>query len=222
MSVSSSVSVSQAVRRIPNSLLLLTGGRLLFVPAIIFAIPRSVLATAALLAVFIVLDLYDGVVARELDADDPARRALDSIVDRLSIWPVYAAVTVMGLLPMVLFALLVARDVYCACLCHSMLREKDVAIRADWLYRSLNLMLAGWVVMAPQVDSAVRVSSFACILVYSLVVAGDLHRSVRRVLQMPVSGAPMVLAAGSLRPGKTVREVSASGGPVSIPSLAHP
>jgi phosphatidylglycerophosphate synthase len=209
------------VMEVPGRLLLLTLGRLAFVPAIIVALSISPLLTFALLAAFVGLDLYDGVLARELDADDPIRRALDSIVDRLSIWPVYIAASLMGMLPLVFVALMVARDLYCAALCGRMVRQKGIAIRADWLYRSLNLMLAAWIVAAPLLSSTARLGSFAFVLAFSLLVAADLRRSVLRVMRMPTIGTPAVISASGLRPGKSQGALLPIGRPVAVSAPVH-
>ncbi|HEX2086949.1 MAG TPA: CDP-alcohol phosphatidyltransferase family protein, partial [Solirubrobacteraceae bacterium] len=65
---------------VPASLLALTLGRLLLVPVIIVSFDVVPLVTTAALAIFIAADLYDGVLARQLDADDTARRTLDTLV----------------------------------------------------------------------------------------------------------------------------------------------
>jgi phosphatidylglycerophosphate synthase len=209
------------VKEVPGRLLMLTLGRLVFVPAIIVALSISPLLTLALLAAFIGMDLYDGVLARELGADDPARRALDSVVDRLSIWPVYVAASLMGLLPLVFVALMVARDLYCAALCGRMVRQRDIAIRADWLYRSLNLMLAAWIVAAPLLSPAARLGSFAFVFAFSLLVAADLRRSVLRVMRMPAAATPTVISASSLRPGKSQAAALPIGRPVAVSAPVH-
>jgi phosphatidylglycerophosphate synthase len=142
--------------RMPRSLLALTIGRLALVPIIIASFDRQPAVTTAVLAIFITADLYDGVLARRLDADDTTRRTLDTVVDRLSIWPVYLAITVDGYLSAGLLALFALRELYTGYWCQRLLRERDVVIRADWMYRGLNLALAGWVIAAPFASSAGR------------------------------------------------------------------
>ena len=185
--------------KVPGVLLALTLGRLALVPVIILSFDGVPAITAAALAAFIAVDLFDGVLARWVGADDPPRRALDSIVDRLSIWPVYGAVTLAGFLPPALFVALFARDLYCAYWCYRIVGDRDVAIRADWMYRALNLMLAAWIVLAPFASARLRDVLFVGVLVFSVVVAVDLKRSAVLVLQMPNHVRGVVISAGVLR-----------------------
>jgi phosphatidylglycerophosphate synthase len=134
---------------------------------------------------FIVADVYDGVLARRRDADGPARRALDSIVDRLAIDACLIGACASGMLPLPLLCGFLARDVYLALLCRRMVRERRVAIKADWLYRSLNLAVAAWGMTAPFVFAEGRVALGAALLAFSLLVARDLNRAVRLVLSAP-------------------------------------
>lgn len=188
-----------SVIRTPPVLLAWTLGRLGLVPIVISAFVISPQMTAVALLAFIAADLYDGVLARELEADDTSRRVLDSLVDRIAIWSVYVAVSVAGYLPAVLLALLLARDLYCGMWCYRMVRDRNVAIRADWLHRSLNLMLAGWVVLVPLLSGSARSISFIAILGFSLVVALDLRRCVLSVLAAPSALRDAVLPARDLR-----------------------
>jgi phosphatidylglycerophosphate synthase len=183
----------------PPVLLAWTLGRLGLVPIVIAAFVISPPLTAIALGIFVVADLYDGVLARELDADGPSRRVLDSLVDRVSIWSVFLAVTLAGYLPPFLLGLLLARDFYCGAWCYRMVSSRNVVIRADWMHRSLNLMLAGWVIVAPMMGSAVRSSLFAGIMLFSLLVAADLIRSISRVLGSPPSLRNVVVSARDLR-----------------------
>jgi phosphatidylglycerophosphate synthase len=186
------------VRTVPGKLLALTLGRLALVPIVLLSLETPAVSGLAL-AAFVALDLYDGVAARGLGADDLTRRALDSIVDRISIWSVYLAVTLLGLLPPILLAALVARDLFCAHWCRRIVLERGVAISADWLYRGLNLALAGWVVAAPLLSGPARASLFAVVLAAAAVVAYDLMRSSRWLLARPAGTTPEVVAAGWLR-----------------------
>lgn len=178
-----------------------TLGRLGLIPIIIAAFAISPELCAIALAAFVAADLYDGVLARQLNADDPARRAIDSIVDRISIWSVYIAIGIAGYLPVALLGLLLVRDLYCAVWCYRMVRRRGVAIKADWLHRSLNLMLAGWVVIAPQLTGAWRSGVFAGVLAFGFYVAVDLRQCIDRVLRAPVSVHDVVIPAASLRHG---------------------
>jgi len=186
-------------RGIPASLLTLTLGRLFFVPVIILSFDRAPAVTAGALVAFILLDLYDGVLARQQNADDPPRRVLDTVVDRLSIWPVYVAITLLGFLPPILLLLFFARDLYCAYWCHRILTAREVVIRADWMYRSLNLMLAGWVIAAPFLQAPILNALFVGILGFSVAVALDLKRSAVTILRKPAHVRSAVLPAGALR-----------------------
>jgi phosphatidylglycerophosphate synthase len=197
--ISSLFELVSSMKEVPRMLLLVTLGRFLFIPVVILSFDDSPLITAAALAVFIAADLYDGVLARKLGADDPARRVLDSLVDRASIWLVYMTVTAAGLLPPAFLVVLLARDLYCGYLCHKIVHTRNVVICADWAYRGLNLMLAGWVVIAPLVQAQARLGLFAGILLVSAAVAVDLKRSVAAILQMPSSVASVVIPAGDIR-----------------------
>lgn len=198
------VSVLHSVRtlfKMPLVLAAWTLGRLGLVPIIIAAFVVSPVLCAVALAAFIAADLYDGVVARELNADDPDRRALDSIVDRIAIWSVYIAVVLAGYLPPILLMLLLTRDLYCAVWCYRMMRQRGIAIKADWMHRSLNLTLAGWVVAAPLLASPLRSALFIGVLAFALFVAVDLRRCIGKVLEAPESFRDMVVPAASLRVG---------------------
>jgi phosphatidylglycerophosphate synthase len=184
---------------IPGRLLGWTLGRLGLIPIVIVSLGISPPLTAVALAAFVLADLYDGVLARQLSADGPSRRVLDSVVDRISIWAVFIAVVLAGYLSVVLLALLLLRDLYCGVLCYEMLRKRNVAIRADWLYRALNLMLAAWVVIAPTTTSATRSILFLAVLGFSIFVAADLRQSIEKILRMQPPVRDAVLAAGELR-----------------------
>jgi phosphatidylglycerophosphate synthase len=199
-----------AVSHVPGRILTMTIGRVLVVPIVMLTYDRLQFVTALALAVFVAVDLYDGVLARALDADDVTRRVLDTAVDRASIYPVYIWLTVTGRLPLVLLLVLFAREAYCAYWGHILLRRRAVVVKADWLYRSFNLMLAAWVIAAPYLGLALGAAVFAAIMVYSLPVARDLGRSVRTVLALPPAFANVVLPAGYLRAVHTGRIVPAA------------
>lgn len=185
--------------RMPRSLLAITVGRLALVPVIVLSFDEQPAVTTATLAIFIAVDLYDGVLARHHGADDTARRTLDTAVDRISIWTVYLAVAAGGYLAIPLLALFGLRELYTGYWCQRLLLERDVVIRADWMYRGLNLTLAGWVVAAPFLSSSERDALFVGVLLGSAVVARDASRSLRCVLHMPSSVRSMVIPAGELR-----------------------
>jgi len=156
-------------------------------------------ATALLLALFITVDVYDGVLSRSRTMDGPGRRVLDSVVDRVAIHSVYGVAAIGGLVPAWLYGLMLARDVYCALICSQMLRERWVAIRADWLYRSFNLALATWIVAAPNIAAQSATIVLGLILAWGLAVAADLTASVEQVRRMPGSVSGIVLNATQLR-----------------------
>jgi phosphatidylglycerophosphate synthase len=195
---------------VPRALLAITLGRLFFVPIIIVSFDAVPAVTTAALAIFIAADLYDGVLARRLEADDTARRTLDTIVDRLSIWPVYIAITAWGYLAVPLLAVFAVRELFAAYWCQRVLRERDVVLRADWMYRTLNLMLAGWVILAPFESAAQRNALFGVVLLFSAVVAFDVMRSLRSVLTMPPGIRSVVIPAGELRARRAHRPVAAA------------
>jgi phosphatidylglycerophosphate synthase len=188
-----------AVSHVPARVLAITLGRLLVVPIIILAFDRAQVVVIGALIAFIAVDLFDGVLARDLHADDTARRVLDTVVDRSSVYPVYVWLTVTGWLPAWLLALFIAREAYCAYWGYVLLRRRAAIVKADWFYRSFNLTLAGWVIVAPLVSHAAGAWIFFAVLVYSLAVARDLALSVRVVLAMTTQVHGLVLPAGELR-----------------------
>lgn len=184
---------------VETGLTFLTVGRLLFVPVIIASFTVSALVTTLALLLFIAADVYDGVVARRLDADGPGRRALDSIVDRLAIDACLIGAYFSGAMPLLILCALLARDAYLALLCWRMMSQRQVAIKADWLYRLLNLAVAAWAIMSPFVSADLRVGLALLLLAYSLIVASDLARGVRAVLNSPPQLHDVVIDAGWLR-----------------------
>jgi phosphatidylglycerophosphate synthase len=194
-----SVDLSNSLASVETGLTALTVGRLLFVPVIIASFTVSALVTTLALVLFIAADVYDGVVARRLNADGPGRRALDSIVDRLAIDACLIGAYFSRAMPLPILCVLLARDAYLALLCQRMMSQRQVAIKADWLYRSLNLAVAAWAIMSPFVSANLRVGLALLLLVFSLVVACDLARGVRTVLNSPPRLRDVVIDAGWLR-----------------------
>lgn len=205
------MNATRRMASIQRKLLVLTLGRLLLVPLIIVSLGVEPVITFSALVVFILLDLYDGVAARHLGGDDVSRRVLDSAVDRVSIWSVYIAAALFGFLPLPLLLVLAARDLYCGYWCYRLIAERDIAIKADWLYRSLNLALAGWIVVAPLATAGLRINLFLVICIYSAAVAVDLRRSIGTALSMPTDVSSRVIPASVLRSAKsqTTRSVVA-------------
>jgi phosphatidylglycerophosphate synthase len=186
-------------------LALLTVGRLAFVPLIVVTFPDTAWLTAILLVCFIAADVLDGVVARRRLADGPGRRALDSIVDRVAIDTGLIAASWAGVLPLPILLALLARDCYLGIVCRRMLVARRVAIKADWLYRLLNLSIAGWAVLVPFISPTLRTGLALGVLFFSLVVAADLRRSVRAVMSAPSEVRDTVLDAAWLRRSRVKR-----------------
>ncbi len=155
--------------------------------------------TTAFLLLFIAADVFDGVLARRFEADGPSRRALDSIVDRIAIDACLVAAWVSGAMPLLILCGLLARDVYLAVLCRKMVRERGVAIKADWLYRSLNLGVAAWALLAPFISQGARTVLAAALLGFSLIVARDLKNSISKILQASPELRNVVVGADVLR-----------------------
>jgi phosphatidylglycerophosphate synthase len=178
-----------------------TVSRLALVPAIIASFMVSPALTTFALLLFIAADVLDGVLARRYDADGPARRALDSIIDRVAIDACLVGAWLSGALPLAILCLLLVRDLYLAYLCRKMIMLRGVAIKADWLYRSLNIAVAVWAISAPFVSEEVRGTLAVALLGFSVVVAYDLHRLVKVVLGAPHGLRNTVVDAGWLRAG---------------------
>jgi phosphatidylglycerophosphate synthase len=185
-------------------MVILTVGRLALIPLVILWVTSKPFASATALAVFIGADIYDGVIGRQRGTDGPSRRALDSIVDRIAIDTVYIALTLRGLLPAEFLAFMLVRDVYCAYQCNRMW-PRLVAIRADWMYKVLNLSLAAWVVAVPLAGAGLRDGLALLMLSYATLVAVDLTRGVNDVLAMPDHVRRTVISAGALRAARQRR-----------------
>lgn len=155
--------------------------------------------TTAALVMFVAADVHDGILARRRTSDGPGRRALDSTADRLAIDLCLIAAYAHGALPLPLLCAFIARDIFCATLCGHMMRSRFVAIKADWLYRSLNLSVASWAIVAPFVSANLRSWLFMAVLTAGIFVAVDLCRAINRVLRMPMSVHGCVIDAGDLR-----------------------
>jgi phosphatidylglycerophosphate synthase len=174
-----------------------TVARLAFVPLIILSLGRNPLLLAGLLLAFICADLYDGVLARHYEVDDAARRALDSVIDRAATWPVFVAMALLHYCPVWCVAALITRDLYCGWLCRSIIVRR-VAVRADWLYRSFNLLLALWVFLVSSFTAWWLPVLIAPVLGFGLIVALDLRRACNIINGDP-SFADTVISASVLR-----------------------
>lgn len=187
--------------RADGVLAVFTLGRLALVPVLALSFPALPLVTTIALLLFIVADIYDGELARRYHADGPRRRALDSTVDRIGIDVFLVAAWAAGALPTVVLIAFLVRDGYCALICALMMRRRNVAIKADWLYRTLNLSVAAWAISAPFAGGTMRAALAVGLLAASLVVAVDLTRSVHRVLAAAADVVDGVIDAGGLRRG---------------------
>jgi phosphatidylglycerophosphate synthase len=178
-----------------------TLARLSAIPVILLTFLAQPVITTAAIAIFVIADVYDGVLARRRRRDDAMRRALDSAVDRVAIDVCFAGAYVAGALPLPLLLAFLARDIFLTALCAYVVHARRVIVKADWLYRALNLSVAAWAVAAPIVGSSARMWLAVALLAFSLVVARDLLRAVRSILASPPSVRDLVLDAGALRAG---------------------
>lgn len=181
------------------TLAILTLARLSLVPVILLSFMRVPALTAAAIALFVFTDVFDGVLARNQGADGPRRRALDSMVDRIGIDAGIVGAYLAGILPPSLLVALLARDLYCAFICARMVYRRNVAIKADWMYRALNLSVALGAIAAPFLSPSLWVSLTGAMLLVAVAVAADLTRSVRLVEGAPPGLRDAVLSAGALR-----------------------
>ena len=179
----------------------LTLARLCLVPVIVLSFMSVPALTIGAIALFVAADIFDGVLARKRQADGARRRALDSVVDRIGIDAGILGAYLAGVLPAFLLIALLARDAYCGVICARMVRRRGVAIKADWLYRGLNLCVAVGAMAAPFVPAALWTSGAGLLLLFAIAVAVDLTRSVRAVESAPPSLRDAVIPAGAVRRG---------------------
>lgn len=189
----------RALRKIDVALLAFTLVRLAFVPLILLSFMKIPLVTTLAIVGFVAADIYDGVLARRHDSDGPRRRALDSVVDRIGIDAGILGAFVTGLLPLPLFLALITRDLYCAVICARMVHRRGVAIKADWVYRSLNGCIAIGAMAAPFLSPSLWVGLASGLLVAAVVVAVDLTRLVRSVEAAPPAVRNVVISAAESR-----------------------
>ncbi len=190
---------ARPVRKIDVALALFTVARLALVPAIVLSFMKVPLVTCVAIVGFVAADIYDGILARRDGNDGPRRRALDSVVDRIGIDAGIVGAYVAGLLPLPLLVAFIARDLYCGAICARMLRRRGVAIKADWVYRSLNACVAIGAMAAPFISSTLWVGLAGGLLLAAVIVAVDLTRLVRSVESTPPSVRDFVIPAGELR-----------------------
>ena len=86
-----------------------------------------------------------------------------------------------------------------AFICARMVYRRNVAIKADWMYRALNLSVALGAIAAPFLSPSLWVSLTGAMLLVAVAVAADLTRSVRLVEGAPPGLRDAVLSAGALR-----------------------
>lgn len=180
----------------------LTVGRIALIPVIALSFMATPAVTSVSLILFMFADLFDGILARRAGGDGPSRRAVDSTIDRLAIDACFVAAAVTGVMPVVLVCGFLARDLYCAIICALMMAERRVAIKADLLYRGLNCGLAGWALAAPFLSAGALLTGAVVLFAASVVVAGDLTRSVRLVRRAPTVVRSRVVDATDLRHGR--------------------
>lgn len=189
-----------AEMRAGQSLAGMTMGRLVLIPIVILFICEGArLATFLTLSAFLLIDHFDGVVARRRGLEGPTRRALDSASDRIAIWAVLSVMAVLSYATLPIILMLATRDVYCAYLAARPMRERFVAVGADWPYRWLNGSIALWVVIAPEISSPARTAALGGIALFSIFVAYDLRKVTIRVSTLPDSIVSRVISAGELR-----------------------
>lgn len=182
-----------------RALTVLTLGRVALVPLVALTFMAAPAVTTVALLAFMFADLYDGVLARRLGVDGPRRRAVDSAVDRVAIDACLVAAAVTGAMPVLLVCAFLLRDLYCAAICAGMMREREVAIKADLVYRGLNCLLAAWAMAAPLLSASGRLGTALVLFAASLLVAADLTRSVRLVRRAPALVENRVVSATRLR-----------------------
>lgn len=181
----------------------LTLARLSLVPVIILSFMQVPAVTTVAIALFVLADVFDGVLARNRSADGPGRRALDSTVDRIGIDAGMLGAYFAGILPGFLLLALLARDAYCALICARMMHRRRVAIKADWMYRALNLCVVVGAIAAPFMSVALWTLLAGVLLLLSVAVAIDLTRSIRLVESSSPDLRDSVIPAGALRRGVT-------------------
>lgn len=185
-----------------TQVVLFTLARLSLVPLILISFLKLPALTAAGIVLFVALDIFDGVFARDKNADGPGRRALDSAVDRIGIDAGIFGAYLGGLLPLPLLAALLLRDAYCALICARMMYRRNVAIKADWVYRALNLCVALGAISASFISASLWVALAGGLLLLSIAVAVDLTRCVRAVEALSPKVRDAVIPAGNLRAGR--------------------
>jgi phosphatidylglycerophosphate synthase len=152
-----------------------------------WSVDRMPALTIALLAIFVLVDYFDGVIARRTEDDGVGRRLLDTTVDRVSIHALLAVALVVGLLPLWLWVLFVARELVASRLLGRMLTRHGLVIRADSLYRGFNLSIATWGALAAYLSPDARIATFVFVLLMSALALADIIRACLVARDMSVS-----------------------------------
>ena len=96
------------------------------------------------LAVFVLVDVLDGVIARALNVETAARRALDGVIDKLSIHLVAAIVCLATPQDLWIWAVIAARDVVQGVIgARVIIRDRVIAAGAPW-HRAYTSAIALW------------------------------------------------------------------------------
>lgn len=156
--------------QIPNAI---TIGRLLLVPVLIFLMNRGEFGWA--IAVFFLAGLSDGLdgyLARRFKLESDFGGFLDPVADKVLMISVYVTLVLLGLLPVWLVLLVVARDFLIIGFIMMLVSLGDIIKPSPSIYSKINTIVQLALIMAVLVDQAFALSLdiLIDILVYSLVV----------------------------------------------------
>ncbi|GHG43785.1 hypothetical protein GCM10012320_08060 [Sinomonas cellulolyticus] len=123
----------------------LTVGRLLLSAFMLTAIRDSeAFLAVVLLAIFVVVDIYDGVVARQFNLETGLRRGLDGFIDKVSIHVIAGFVCMGTRGGLVIWLIIIGRDICQAAVGAWVLyRKRVIAAGAKW-HRAFTLSIAVW------------------------------------------------------------------------------
>jgi phosphatidylglycerophosphate synthase len=153
-----------------------TWGRLALVPGFILSFHGWFWSSMAWLAAIVLADHFDGVIARWLGADGPARRIADVAVDQLTIWPSLVAIFVIN--PQyrnfwILFSgsvIVLGRILYATCGILAYRRYR-VLLRGKFLHKEVGLGLAFLAIVlihGASLDAAMNAVGVAGILSWTM------------------------------------------------------
>lgn len=172
------VNVSFAQRALP---LVMTVGRTPLIYGVVaFFMANQAWMSILLLVIFIVIDIFDGGVARKLGVETSTRRFLDGFIDRLSVHIVILAIAseVQGLWIPWLF--LAVRDIAQALAgAHVLAKHRLIAAGAKW-HRSYTLSLAAWGMLV-LISREVQWVAFLFVLVSGIATLVDYLRKTERI-----------------------------------------